>query len=106
MSEVAGEFRVLNMMFAVSAVGTCGGARILTQRVPGSTLTPSPHFIMEGRDKMKKKSPMVVDRDNWEHEASRLRAVNAKLLAALEAQGNVRDDGNWHSKGCHPFRDN
>ena len=34
---------------------------------------------------MPKKSPIVVDRDNWEHEANRLRAVNAKLLEALEA---------------------
>lgn len=33
---------------------------------------------------MTKKSAMTVDRDNWEREASRLRAVNTKLLEALE----------------------
>ena len=33
---------------------------------------------------MSKKSAIVIDRDNWQRDADRLRAVNAKLLEALE----------------------
>ena len=50
--------------------------------------------------------PMTVEARLEKAKADRLREINAALLEALEAQGNVRDDGNWHSKGCHPFRDN
>jgi len=49
---------------------------------------------------------MTVEARLEKAKADRLREINAALLEALEAQGNVRDDGNWHSKGCHPFRDN
>ena len=33
---------------------------------------------------MSRKNPIVADRDNWQRDADRLRAENAKLLATLE----------------------
>lgn len=40
---------------------------------------------------MAKKNPIVVDRDNWQRDAERLRVINAKLLAALEHIGRILD---------------
>ena len=38
---------------------------------------------------MSKKSAIVIDRDNWQRDADRLRAVNAKLLKALEPFADI-----------------
>lgn len=46
---------------------------------------------------MSRKNPIVADRDNWQRDANRLRATNAKLLSALEECYRILSTGSYHA---------